>query len=386
MERSIVTLKRLFSKDIKTEQNNVMQNICVFRVILFCFVICTIMAILNISRIFIVDHKIMTWGYMGICVVSILYFVLILLLGIERTCIPYISITTIGLIVLVSSTAFTYHVIILLTFPIVVAMRLRKYAFWLTVFCIVVSTYAGYYWGICDANMVLITCTSYRHLVQDGTFLLTKVNESPVITLFLYYVLPRSFTTFCFQYLCNKVNYVVRKSLENAVQMEYKALTDDMTGAYNKNRLIELLNNRERDGQDIAVIYWDVNQLKYVNDNWGHLCGDRLITEVAKTIQSIAREEDIVIRYGGDEFLLYVANGTKEIAEQLIKTWKVRLEEEKKRENYEFPVSASVGYALGKHSQLKDIIAAADKDMYANKRIRRESANQRDSKKGVNES
>lgn len=85
MERSIVTLKRLFSKDIKTEQNNVMQNICVFRVILFCFVICTSMAILNISRIFIVDHKIMTWGYMGICVVSILYFVLILLLGIERT-------------------------------------------------------------------------------------------------------------------------------------------------------------------------------------------------------------------------------------------------------------------------------------------------------------
>ncbi len=45
--------------------------------------------------------------------------------------------------------------------------------------------------GICDANMVLITCNSYRHLVQDGTFLLT-VNESPVITL-LYYVLPRSF-------------------------------------------------------------------------------------------------------------------------------------------------------------------------------------------------
>ena len=73
MERSIVTLKRLFSKDIKTEQNNVMQNICVFRVILFCFVICTSMAILNISRIFIVDHKIMTWGYMGICVVSVSY-------------------------------------------------------------------------------------------------------------------------------------------------------------------------------------------------------------------------------------------------------------------------------------------------------------------------
>lgn len=378
MERSIVTLKRLFSKNIKSEQNNVMQNIGVFRVILFCFVVCTVMAVLNVFRIFIVDHTIMTWGYIGICVVSILYFVLILLLGIERPCIPYISITTIGLIVLVSCTAFTYHVLILITFPIVVAsmydeMLLRKYAFWMTVFCIVVSTYVGYYWGICDANMVLITCTSYKHLVKDGTFLLTKVNESPGISLFLYYVLPRSFTASCFQYLCNKVNYVVRKSLENAVQMEYKALIDDMTGVYNKNRLIELLNNRERDEQDIAVIYWDVNQLKYVNDNWGHLCGDRLITEIAKTIQSIAGEEDIVIRYGGDEFLLYVKDGTKEVAEQLMEKWRNCLEEDKKKENYEFPVSASVGYALGKHAQLKDIIAAADKDMYANKSICRES-------------
>lgn len=378
MERSIVTLKRLFSKNIKSEQNNVMQNIGVFRVILFCFVVCTVMAVLNVFRIFIVDHTIMTWGYIGICVVSILYFVLILLLGIERPCIPYISITTIGLTVLVSCTAFTYHVLILITFPIVVAsmydeMLLRKYAFWMTVFCIVVSTYVGYYWGICDANMVLITCTSYKHLVKDGTFLLTKVNESPGISLFLYYVLPRSFTASCFQYLCNKVNYVVRKSLENAVQMEYKALIDDMTGVYNKNRLIELLNNRERDEQNIAVIYWDVNQLKYVNDNWGHLCGDRLITEIAKTIQSIAGEEDIVIRYGGDEFLLYVKDGTKEVAEQLIEKWRNCLEEDKKKENYEFPVSASVGYALGKHAQLKDIIAAADKDMYANKSICRES-------------
>ena len=121
MERSIVTLKRLFSKDIKTEQNNVMQNICVFRVILFCFVICTSMAILNISRIFIVDHKIMTWGYMGICVVSILYFVLILLLGIERTCIPYISITTISQL---------YSIYISCDHPSHISYRSCKHVWW----------------------------------------------------------------------------------------------------------------------------------------------------------------------------------------------------------------------------------------------------------------
>ena len=47
-----------------------------------------------------------------------------------------------------------------------------------------------------------------------------------------------------FQYLCNKVNYVVSKSLENAVQMEYKALTDDMTGHITKTRLIRLFEQQ----------------------------------------------------------------------------------------------------------------------------------------------
>ena len=106
----------------------------------------------------------------------------------------------------------------------------------------------------------------------------------------------------------------------------------------------------------------------------GGIYADRLITEVAKSIQSIARE-DIVIRYGGDEFLLYVANGTKEIAEQLIEAWKVRLEEEKKRERQ---FGRLCRLCIRKHSQLKDIIVAADKDMYANKRIQESSSKKQD--------
>ncbi len=72
------------------------------------------------------------------------------------------------------------------------------------------------------------------------------------------------------------------------------------------------------------MIYWDVNQLKYVIDNWDIQWGPPDHGGY-KTIQHCKRR-DIVIRYGGDE-IYYVANGTKEIAEQLIKTWKVRLEE-----------------------------------------------------------
>ena len=158
--------------------------------------------------------------------------------------------------------------------------------------------------------------------------------------------------------------------MENAVQMQYKALRDGMTGLYNKRKLMELLKDHTRDEKAIAVVYWDVNQLKYVNDNWGHLCGDQLITVIAETIRKTAGEQDIAIRYGGDEFLLYIVNGNKETAMHVIEKWERLLETEKSK--YEFPVSASVGYATGTHAQLESIIAAADKSMYANKSIYRE--------------
>lgn len=370
-----VTLRRLFAGDIKYGQNDAIQNIYVFRFELFCFVIYSIVALLNFTGVFIINHDIARTGYMGICLTSVLYFIIVLLMGFDNKWVKYISITAIGIIVLIGCSAFTYHMVIIYTFPIVAASmydkkRLRYYAFFLTIFCIAASTYIGYYYGICDANMVLITCDSYWSLVKGGTFLLTKVNDDPLKTLFLYYILPRSFLVLCFQFLCNVVNYVVRRSMENAVQMQYKALRDGMTGLYNKRKLMELLKDHTRDEKAIAVVYWDVNQLKYVNDNWGHLCGDQLITVIAETIRKTAGEQDIAIRYGGDEFLLYIVNGNKETAMHVIEKWERLLETEKSK--YEFPVSASVGYATGTHAQLESIIAAADKSMYANKSIYRE--------------
>ena len=68
----------------------------------------------------------------------------------------------------------------------------------LTVLSIIISTYAGYYYGVCDANMVLLTTTSMNHLVENGTFLLNQVNENPGVTLALYYVLPRCLMAMAF--------------------------------------------------------------------------------------------------------------------------------------------------------------------------------------------
>ena len=191
---------------------------------------------------------------------------------------------------------------------------------------------------------------------------MTQVNQNPILTLGLYFVMPRCFMAVAFAYVSNSVNKVIRKSQKKALKMEIKASMDEMTGLYNKNKLLALIEEKVFDSQRVAVIYWDVNGLKYVNDKYGHMAGDRLIIKVAESIRNVKESGNIAIRYGGDEFIMIVPHGTSEKAKKLIDIWKKEIE--KLGEGCEFPVSASVGYAIGEKEGLEDVIAAADKNMY----------------------
>ena len=249
--------------------------------------------------------------------------------------------------------------------------RLSVYAFIFTVVVITISTYVGYYFGVCDANMALLTVTSLDHLQKDGVFLLNKVNENPMVTLALYYVMPRSLMAVAFYYVSNSVNSIVRKSMENAMRMVQAASMDDMTGLYSKNKLLETVEHMEPKERPVAVIYWDVNQLKYVNDTFGHLYGDQLIAKIAGSIRAaVTSEETNAYRYGGDEFLMIIPDGTQEIAEDVIEKWRQVMKPIQK--NSEIPVSASVGYAVGKYENIMELIEIADQRMYKDKQIRRQ--------------
>ena len=242
---------------------------------------------------------------------------------------------------------------------------------YLQCFPIIISTYAGYYYGVCDANMVLLTTTSMNHLVENGTFLLNQVNENPGVTLALYYVLPRCLMAMSFVYVSNIVNQVIRKSLKNAMKMEEKAATDEMTGLYNKNKLLATIEKRTYDYQQVAIVYWDINRLKYVNDTYGHFAGDQMIVKVAQSIRIALGDAGMAFRYGGDEMLALIPGGTGETAEKMIKTWKQTLAAV--QVDCEIPISAAVGYAIGEHEKLKNVIAEADRNMYACKHAGRNS-------------
>ena len=290
MEKWDVTIHKLFSKDPDDEKENVTQNIYVFRFIIFCIAVYSVEMLLNCAGIFIVDKTIFARGYFTGCFLAVLYIVILLLLGLEHPLTKYVSITSISLIIMAASISLTYHMVIIIVVPIIIAgmytsKRLSIYTFVLTVFSIIVSTYAGYYYGVCDANMVLLTTSSLDNSSQNGIFLLNQVNDDPGMTLALYYVLPRCLMAISFVFVSNIVNKVIRKSLKNAMKMEQKAATDEMTGLYNKNKLLSIIEKRTYDYQQIAVIYWDINRLKHVNDTYGHFAGDQMIVKTAQSIR-----------------------------------------------------------------------------------------------------
>lgn len=149
--------------------------------------------------------------------------------------------------------------------------------------------------------------------------------------------------------------------------MENMAEIDGMTGLYNKSKYLDVISGVYKKEEQIAVIFWDINYLKKVNDTVGHEAGDKLILTVAESIRNVTSDLDSGYRIGGDEFILIMRGGDEKTVQRKMQDWEKSLEAMQK--NVEFPISVSKGYAFGKGEDLEKVIYEADQMMYENKRI-----------------
>jgi len=101
-------------------------------------------------------------------------------------------------------------------------------------------------------------------------------------------------------------------------KLEESASRDGMTGLYNHKTIINMLQQNielsRRRNEPLSVVFIDINNLKYVNDNYGHDMGDKMILSAAKSFTDVVRHSDLVSRLGGDEFLLVFPNCNTEDA------------------------------------------------------------------------
>ncbi|MDZ7736966.1 MAG: GGDEF domain-containing protein [Gammaproteobacteria bacterium] len=95
---------------------------------------------------------------------------------------------------------------------------------------------------------------------------------------------------------------------EDLAQMKFRATHDPLTSLPNRlllqDRLLQALAGAQRRKQQLALLYIDLDNMKEVNDNFGHATGDHLLNEIAQRLRSSIRESDTIARLGGDEFIV----------------------------------------------------------------------------------
>ena len=157
-----------------------------------------------------------------------------------------------------------------------------------------------------------------------------------------------------------------RMLLDRCDGLERGVFVDPLTGAYNRRYFDQFLAGGEMQG-GVAMI--DVNQFKAVNDSYGHLVGDEALQAVAAAVQKCLRETDILIRYGGDEFLLLMPKNRPDGVESVIRRVQDAVRAVRMPSHPEIRLSVSIG-AVCDVQPLTEAIRQADARMYGNKENR----------------
>lgn len=162
----------------------------------------------------------------------------------------------------------------------------------------------------------------------------------------------------------------ITKRKEAEEKIEYLSFHDKLTGLYNRAYFDEeLMRLDTKRSLPLSLIIADLNGLKLVNDVFGHLVGDELLKSCAACLQRCCRKDDIIARWGGDEFIMILPRTSKEKAIQIVKRIYGQCDKEKDKLDLVIPLSISIGISTKSSETEKSetVIKEAEDDMYRRK-------------------
>lgn len=162
-----------------------------------------------------------------------------------------------------------------------------------------------------------------------------------------------------------------RLQAQRLQQMHQQLERDPATGLYSRRHLQDLLEAGKLPEQG-GLLFIDLDNFKRINDHYGHLVGDRVLTAVAQALFRQLRDHDLPCRWGGDEFLVYLPDSSPEAVITLSERLRRHLTALKVDEAPDLEVRISMGYARLETDGWRPSLARADQALYASKRAGRD--------------
>lgn len=198
-----------------------------------------------------------------------------------------------------------------------------------------------------------------------------KENENYVVCARLYVGRKMSYKKMIFSYLDSQKKFLIltRIDVSDLVKGYEKEINryraenyrDALTGTYNRKYMDQQLRN-EKIAAGVAIL--DIDDFKLCNDIYGHNCGDAVLINVIGIINRNISEKDILIRYGGDEFILIMPGISEEDMEEKLKRIRKRIHSGIVPEYPSVQMSVSIGGVLTYGNTIKEAVFRADKLMY----------------------
>lgn len=171
-----------------------------------------------------------------------------------------------------------------------------------------------------------------------------------------------------------------RKQLEE--ELKKISNTDPLTGLYNRRGFITLaehtLSLAKRLKKKLILLFIDLDNMKWINDNLGHNIGDIALKETADILKKTFRENDLIARIGGDEFVVLGVIESEDDREDIISRLNKKIDEFNKEKERSFKLSISIGtvfYNSDDSYSIEDLLERADKLMYEEKRKKKAFTN-----------
>ena len=168
----------------------------------------------------------------------------------------------------------------------------------------------------------------------------------------------------------------VAKIIHSREMLEQNALSDSLTGLYNRRHFEEILDLsincfRRKEAPPFTLLSIDIDDFKMINDRYGHVCGDMVLRAFAEVLRNTIRSEDSAFRVGGEEFAVLMPTGGTAGAVKIAERLRQNLLEEGKKWNLGEPLTISIGIATyGENTMSKeDFVHRADQALYEAKRL-----------------